>query len=71
MSSQITRQEDDKGLSERETADISGLSTRTLQRLRQDGAGPPHCTLGNRIIYLRSDVLAWMRSKRSQKAGAK
>lgn len=47
-------------LAPRETAAHLGLSERTLERMRADGAGPPFTRLGvRRIAYRVSDIEEW------------
>jgi hypothetical protein len=41
------------------TAEFLVLSQRTLERFRLEGRGPRFCKFGRRVIYARSDVLAW------------
>ena len=45
-------------------AGLLGLSPRTLDRYRVTGEGPEFFRFGNRIRYLKSDVLAWARARR-------
>lgn len=40
----------------RECADFRRCSTRTLDREREDGRGPPYVRIGARIYYRREDV---------------
>lgn len=51
-------------LTEDETAEGLNLSTRTLQRFRQQGGGPPYVRLGERrVAYVPADVQTWVRSR--------
>ncbi|MDB5612512.1 MAG: hypothetical protein JWQ22_165 [Devosia sp.] len=44
-----------------EIADLGGPSRRTLERLRQEGGGPPYVRWGVKIIRYRvSDYQAWL-----------
>src|SRR5579863_1438448 len=55
---------DDEFLTEGETADQLRVNPRTLQRLRQVGGGPPFVKIGpRRIVYRRSDLDEWLRSR--------
>ena len=45
-------------------AELLGLSPRTLDRYRVTGEGPEFFRFGNRIRYLKSDVLAWAAARR-------
>ncbi len=48
-------------LTEAETATLTRLSSRTLQRLAEGGHGPGRIQLTNRRVgYWRHDVLAWL-----------
>lgn len=51
-------------LSVRQTADYTGLSVSTLNKLRVFGGGPVFLKLGRRIAYDQSDLDAWLDSKR-------
>ena len=51
-------------LSVREAADYLGLSTRTLDRYRVSGDGPPFHRFRNRVRYLRADLDAWAATRR-------
>ena len=47
-------------LTESETAKILRSSERTMQRLRQQGGGPPYVRLGlRRILYPRRLLMIW------------
>jgi len=51
-------------MNEKEVANYSGLSVRTIQRLRMTGEGPAYRRLGRRrVAYLRSDIDAWVHSR--------
>ncbi len=51
----------DRILNKREAAALAGFSTRTLERLDEEGDGPPRVRLGKRRIgYWESGVLAWL-----------
>jgi hypothetical protein len=42
---------------------VPGLTTRKLQRLRDDGKGPRYAKpTGKTVVYSRTDVDAWVRS---------
>jgi predicted DNA-binding transcriptional regulator AlpA len=49
-------------MSTQETAEMTGLSERTLERKRLDGTGPRFVKLGRRTLYRRGDVLAWVQA---------
>jgi hypothetical protein len=46
------------------TAELLGLSKRTLERFRLEGYGPPFRKFGRRVLYARSDVLSWADAQR-------
>lgn len=48
--------EDDKMLTEREVAEMLGVTQTTLQRWRRDGGGPPWHKLQRLIRYRLSEV---------------
>lgn len=45
---------------QREVAAEIGMCTRTLDRWRALGMGPPVTKLGRRILYRRSSLAAWL-----------
>lgn len=53
---------DDRLLTERETADLTRLSPRTLERLRATGTGCQYVKLGRRVFYRPLDLQAWIDS---------
>jgi predicted DNA-binding transcriptional regulator AlpA len=58
-------------LTERETAELLRMSTRTLQRLAAQHAGPPKLMLTvRRIAYRRADVLAWIEGRKARQSVA-
>ena len=36
------------------------MSAAGLLQLRQSGKGPPHCRIGRRVCYRRSDLTKWI-----------
>lgn len=46
-------------LTERDVAALLAISTKTLQRWRWLGGGPPYRKLGHAVRYRRADVEAW------------
>lgn len=57
---------DDRILDAGEMAALAGISVRTLQRLEEEGEGPPRVQVGKRRIgYWDSDGRAWLRSRTS------
>lgn len=56
----------DRILDKNQTAAWAGISTRTLDRLEEEGDGPPRVRLGKRRIgYWESDLMAWLRARTS------
>jgi predicted DNA-binding transcriptional regulator AlpA len=47
-------------LNQRQAAERLRLSTRTLERFRLTGGGPRYCKLGARVLYLQSELDAWV-----------
>ena len=41
-------------------AGYTGLSPRTLEKLRITGAGPHYRKLGTRVVYLEDDLVEWL-----------
>ena len=52
--------EADELLTERQTAELLNISTRTLQAWRSDSVGPPFIRVGRTIRYRRGALVAWM-----------
>jgi excisionase family DNA binding protein len=50
-------------LTQTEVAKLTGLSKRTLERMRITGDGPRFCKLGRRVLYRLVDVDAWVASR--------
>jgi predicted DNA-binding transcriptional regulator AlpA len=49
-------------LTQPEAARILRLSERSLERHRVQGTGPRYASLGRRVVYARSDLLAWVQA---------
>lgn len=47
-----------------DAADLLRIHPQTLWRFRQDGRGPEFSRMGKRIVYMRADVLNWLREQR-------
>ncbi|UKJ74257.1 helix-turn-helix transcriptional regulator [Azospirillum brasilense] len=63
MNSDDPESEEKRYLTEHEAAELTRLSTRTLQRLRQNGKGPSFIRLSaRRLVYDRSDLESWLKS---------
>jgi predicted DNA-binding transcriptional regulator AlpA len=55
----------------RQAAAFLGMSDRTLQRLDETGEGPPRVQLSTRRVgYLRGDIDAWLKQRRSSSKAA-
>ena len=50
-------------LSQDDVADLVGLSTRTLERLRVSGDGPAFVKLGRRVLYCEAALAEWIASR--------
>ncbi len=50
-------------LTQDDAAQLLHLSTRTLERLRHEGTGPEFMKAGRRVLYSRSGIDAWLRSR--------
>ena len=53
----------DQLISEREAANLLGMSLSWMRQLRWRGEGPPHSRLGNRTKYAMADLEAWVREQ--------
>jgi predicted DNA-binding transcriptional regulator AlpA len=51
-------------LTSEETADLVRLPLSTLYVFNSQGVGPPRYKVGRRILYRRSEVMAWVESRR-------
>ena len=51
-------------LTVKQTAELLGLSPRTLDRYRVSGHGPAYYKFGNRVRYRRNEVVAWAETQR-------
>lgn len=49
-------------LNERQVAEITGMSVRSLQTWRLRGGGPAYVKLGTAVRYRRGDIDAWLES---------
>ena len=53
-----------KHLNEHQTADIIGLSVKTLRRMRYEMRGPQYLKLGRRVVYSETDLNNWLKNNR-------
>ena len=53
-----------KFLNQEATAQLLGLSERTLERFRLEGRGPSFRKFGRRVMYAISDLIAWTEHNR-------
>ena len=58
--------EDDRQLflTTKEAATFLRMTTRSLDRFRAARKGPAYCKIGNRVYYVRADLLTWVWSQR-------
>ena len=52
-------------LNEKQVAQLAGVSTSWLQKLRMLGDGPKFYKLGKAVRYAEKDVLQWLESQRA------
>ncbi len=52
-----------KFLNQKQVADILGVSTKLMERMRWRGGGPLYRKIGGNVRYELADVLAWVDSK--------
>lgn len=50
----------DEGLDNETAARMLGIAPHTLAKTRLTGAGPVHTKIGKRVIYRRSDLMAFI-----------
>jgi predicted DNA-binding transcriptional regulator AlpA len=62
MNARATRSDTTRALTEREVADVLGLSVATLRAWRHRGKGPRFLRLGRSVRYLPSDVADFVRA---------
>ena len=53
-----------KHLNEHQAAEITGLSVKTLRRMRHEMRGPKYCKLGRRVVYSEADLGSWINDHR-------
>lgn len=53
----------EKYITRREWAEECGKTVRTLRQWAADGKGPRPRMLGNTVVYLRSEVDAWLETQ--------
>lgn len=47
-------------LNQRLAAEQLGLSTRSMERLRETGGGPKYAKIGARVLYPQAELDAWV-----------
>ena len=53
-----------------EVSKLTGLSPRTLRRMRAEGGGPVYVNLSaQRVGYLHRDITAWLEQQRQARSG--
>ena len=62
MNPRATRSDTTRALTEREVADMLGLSVATLRAWRHRGRGPRFLRLGRSVRYLPSDLADFVRA---------
>ena len=53
-----------KHLNEYQAADVTGLSVKTLRRMRHEMRGPQYVKLGRRVVYSETDLGNWLKNNR-------
>ena len=53
-----------KHLNEHQAADITGLSVKTMRRMRHEMRGPQYVKLGRRVVYSEVDLGSWLAANR-------
>jgi len=56
--------DEDAILDARAAARFLGLAVATLAKMRCMGGGPPFVKAGRRVLYRRSDLIAWLNARR-------
>ena len=51
-------------LNEYQAADVTGLSVKTLRRMRHEMRGPQYIKLGRRVVYSETDLGNWLKNNR-------
>ena len=59
-----------KHLNEYQTADVTGLSVKTLRRMRHEMRGPQYVKLGRRVVYSETDLGNWLKNNRVENNAA-
>ena len=53
-----------KHLNEHQAADVTGLSVKTLRRMRHEMRGPQYLKLGRRVVDSETDLGRWLNANR-------
>ena len=61
----------DEFLTTREAAALTRFAFHTLNKLRVQGRGPTFIRLGRKVVYARTDLLAFMQAGRRTSTSAK
>ena len=59
-----------KQLNEYQAADVTGLSVKTLRRMRHEMLGPQYLKLGRRVVYSETDLGNWLNDHRVETTAA-
>jgi hypothetical protein len=60
----LTRSVADEVMTTADVADFCKVPASTVEQWRWKRTGPPYSACGRHVRYLRSDVEAWLRSRR-------
>lgn len=55
-------------LTQKQVASLLHISTRTLERMRHEGSGPPFMKAGRRVLYSMSAIEEWLSSRKFDSA---
>ena len=59
-----------KHLNEYPAADVTGLSVKTLRRMRHEMRSPQYLKLGRRVVYSETDLGNWLNAHRVETTAA-
>ena len=59
-----------KHLNEYQASDVTGLSVKTLRRMRHEMRGPQYLKLGRRVVYSETDLGNWLNDHRVETTAA-
>ena len=60
--------QDHEVLTTPEFAELARLHKQTIWKMRMAGEGPAPIRIGRRVLYLREDVMAYLREQREERS---